>query len=138
MNSYYIPSNKLKGESRILYIFTTKSLIYTAAGAGVGLLFYLPLMLIGLKIVGIIIMIALAALGYGIGAIKMPTGGNSKLAKNVGGESIDQIIIKYINFKRNKKVYSYSVPRVEPNYQAMNPLSFITGRKDSKNEGGNK
>ena len=27
MGSYYIPSNKLKGESRILYIFTAKSLI---------------------------------------------------------------------------------------------------------------
>ncbi len=32
MGSYYIPSNKLKGESRILLIFTAKSLIYTAVG----------------------------------------------------------------------------------------------------------
>ena len=41
MGSYYIPSNKLKGESRILYIFTAKSLIYTGVGGLIGLIFYL-------------------------------------------------------------------------------------------------
>ena len=40
MGSYYIPSNNLKGESRILYIFTAKSLIFTAVGAALGLVFY--------------------------------------------------------------------------------------------------
>ena len=40
MGSYYIPSNNLKGESRILYIFTTKSLLFTAGGAFIGLIFY--------------------------------------------------------------------------------------------------
>ena len=41
MGSYYIPSNKLKGESRILYIFTGKSLIYTAVGGLAGGIFYM-------------------------------------------------------------------------------------------------
>ena len=40
MGSYYIPSNNLKGESRILYIFSTKALIWTGAVGAVGLLFY--------------------------------------------------------------------------------------------------
>ena len=46
MGSYYIPSNNLKGESRILYIFTAKSLIFTAVGAFIGLIFYFLLWVI--------------------------------------------------------------------------------------------
>ena len=39
MQTYEIPRN-YKGEGRILYIFSTKGLIYTCVGAGVGLIFY--------------------------------------------------------------------------------------------------
>ena len=40
MGTYNLPRN-VKGEGRILFIFTTKSLIYATVGAGVGLIFYL-------------------------------------------------------------------------------------------------
>ena len=40
MGTYNLPRN-VKGEGRILFIFTTKSLIYSAVGVGVGLIFYL-------------------------------------------------------------------------------------------------
>ena len=123
MGSYYIPSNKLKGENRILYIFTGKSLIYTAIGAFIGLIFYFIFTAIGLGTVGIIIMAVLAGVGYGIGTIKVPTNGTSKLSKNVGGESIDEIIWHYINFKKKKKVYSYAVPRKNPDYESYNTFS---------------
>ena len=123
MGSYYIPSNKLKGEGRILYIFTTKSLIFTAAGALIGLVFYLIFSAIGVKTVGIAIMAILAVLGYLIGTVKIPTTGNTKISKNVGGESIDQIITEYVTFKKNKKVYSYSVPRKEPDYLDKSDLN---------------
>ena len=117
MGSYYIPSNKLKGESRILYIFTGKSLIYTAIGALIGLLFYGIFALIGLKIVGVILVLAFAALAYAIGTVKFPNG-NSKIAKNVGGDSLDEIIGKFIMYKKNKKVYTYAIPRKEPDYRS--------------------
>ena len=39
MGTYYIPRN-YRGESRILYIFTVKSLITTAVGAMIGSLFF--------------------------------------------------------------------------------------------------
>ena len=48
MGTYYIPRN-YKGESRILYIFTVKSLITTAIGAGVGALFFVLFSAIGIK-----------------------------------------------------------------------------------------
>lgn len=39
MRTYEIPRD-YKGEGRILYIFSTKGLIFTCAGAGIGLIFY--------------------------------------------------------------------------------------------------
>ena len=110
--SFYVPSNKLKGENRILYIFTGKSLIYTVIGAAIGLIFYFILASLSMKVAGVIVMCIFAAIGYGIGTIKMPTTGNSKITKNVGGDSIDEIIYHYIMFNKNKKVYSYAVPSI--------------------------
>ena len=49
MGTYYIPRN-YKGETRILYIFTTKSLITTAIGDGVGALFFGLFSMLGMKI----------------------------------------------------------------------------------------
>lgn len=133
MGSYYIPSNKLKGESRILYIFTAKSLIYTGVGGLIGLIFYLIFSACGLKQVGIIILVILPAIGYGIGTIKFPSTGTGKIAKNVGGDSVDEVIKNYIIFKKNRKVYTYAVPREEPDYASIpNPLDILnlTGSKD--------
>ena len=65
----------------------------------------------------------------------MPTSGTSKLVKNVGGDSIDEIIVHYMQFKKNKKVYTYSIPRKEPSYadtSVTSPLvNFITGKTNS-------
>lgn len=123
MGSYYIPNNKLKGESRILYIFTTKSLIYTAIGGLIGLVFYTILSGMGLKNVGIGILVVLALIGYGIGTIKFPSSGTSKIAKNVGGDAIDTVIMNYIKFNKNKKLYTYAVKRKEPDYSSGNSQS---------------
>lgn len=141
MGSYYIPSNKLKGESRILYIFTAKSLIYTGVGGLIGLIFYLIFSACGLKQVGIIILVILAAIGYGIGTIKFPSTGTGKIAKNVGGDSVDEVIKNYIIFKKNRKVYTYAVPREEPDYASIpNPLDILnlTGSKDKGTKEGRK
>lgn len=125
MGSYYIPNNNLKGESRILYIFTAKSLIFTFVGFLIGGIFYLIFgAILGIKILGYIFMGIFALLGYGIATIKIPTSGNTKLTKNVGGDSIDDIILKYILFKKNNKVYSYGVERQEPDY--TNPIDNLS------------
>ena len=55
MGTYYIPRN-YRGESRILYIFTVKSLITTAVGAMVGSMFWVLFKSLGMNLVGIIIM----------------------------------------------------------------------------------
>lgn len=126
MGSYYIPSNNLKGESRILYIFTAKSLIFTAVGAFIGLLFYFIFgVILGIRILGYIFIALFAVIGYVIATVKIPSGGNSKLAKNVGGDSIDDIIKRYILLKKTRKVYTYAVDRQEPDYNsALDSLSL--------------
>ena len=107
MGTYYIPRD-YRGESRILYIFTVKSLITTAIGGGVGALFLFIFKALGLSLVGTIIMIVLALIGYAIGAFKIPTIVGIPITKKIGGEPIGEIIVRYIKFKKNRKMYSYT------------------------------
>ena len=148
MGSYYIPSNKLKGETRILLIFTPKSLVFTAAGAFLGLIFYLILTAVGLKTVGLIIMVLFALIGFAIVTIKVPTNGVTKLEKNVGGMTLFEIITAYMIFKKNRKIYSVAVPRKEPDYlsttnESEKMFDTIVGKSSQTlnkktNKGGNK
>lgn len=107
MGTYYIPRN-YRGESRILYIFTMKSLITTAIGALPGVLLFLLFKSLGMTVVGLIIMAVFAFLGYAIGALKVPTIVGIPITKKIGGEPIGEIILKYIKFKKNRKMYSYT------------------------------
>ncbi len=107
MGTYNLPRN-VKGEGRILFIFTTKSLIYTVVAAGIGLLFYFIFSALKMTMVGIVIVVVLALIGFGIGTIKMPELGKFEFAKKTGGENLDDIIKRAIKFKmKGKKIYVY-------------------------------
>ena len=107
MATHYIPRN-VKGEGRILYIFTTKALITTAIGGGIGFLLYFIFSIVGIKMVGIILLIIFALLGFAVGTVKIPAVTGIKFTKNVAGDSIDDIIMRYAKFKVNKKIYVYT------------------------------
>ena len=106
MGTYYIPRN-YKGETRLLYIFSIKSLITTVLGAIIGFIFYLIFAMLNLKLVGIIILAIFAVLGYCVGALKIPTIVGLPITKKIGGESISEIIIRYFKFKKSRKIYTY-------------------------------
>ena len=106
MGTYYIPRN-VKGESRILYIFTVKALATTAAGILIGALLYFLFAMIGLEILGIVCIITFAVIGYAIGMIKIPTLSGIKFTKKIGGEPLSEIIVRYFKFMKNKKIYTY-------------------------------
>lgn len=107
MGTYNLPRN-VKGEGRILYIFSTKALIYTAIGVGIGVLFYLIFNLIGLGFVGIIMIALLGLIGFIIGTFKMPDTNAFEITKKTGGENIDDVIKRAIKFKMQKnKIYVY-------------------------------
>lgn len=107
MGTYNLPRN-VKGENRILFIFSTKSLIYTVIAAGIGLIFYFIFKLFNMTMVGIIIVALFALLGFGIGTLKVPEIAKFEFSKKTGGENIDDIIKRAIKFKsKGKKIYVY-------------------------------
>lgn len=107
MGTYYIPRN-LRGESRILYIFTVKSLVATMVGGLIGFLLYLIFSILMLKMVGIVLMIIFALIGFILGAVKIPELGGIPFTKKIGGEPLSEIILRYIKFNKNKKIYVYT------------------------------
>lgn len=107
MGTHYIPKN-FKSETRILIIFTTKSLITTAIGGGIGAILMSLFMALGMKVLGVILLIIFALIGFGVGTVKIPKITGLPFTKNVEGDSIDEILMRYVKFKTNKKVYSYT------------------------------
>lgn len=113
MGTYIIPRN-LRGETRILYIFTLKSLATTAIGALIGSVFYIIFaMILRMTTVGIVIVAVFGVIGFAVGAVKIPTLGAIPITKKIGGESLDEIIRRYAMFKTQKKRYSYHITKEE-------------------------
>ena len=107
MQTHEIPRN-YKGEGRILYIFSTKGLIYTCVGAGIGLIFYFILKTLGFSMIGLVITLIFAVIGFVIGTLKVPESNAFEITRKTGGENIDDVILRWIKFKKNgKKIYIY-------------------------------
>ncbi|MBP3830934.1 MAG: PrgI family protein [Clostridia bacterium] len=104
---YNIPRD-YKGESKILFIFSKKSFIYTAVGGFIGVILFYLFNLLKLTAVGVICVIIFAVLGFAIGTFKIPDVSTFEFTKNVGGEAIDDVIKRWIKFKRNSnRIYVY-------------------------------
>ncbi|MCI8637137.1 MAG: hypothetical protein HFJ36_04765 [Clostridia bacterium] len=122
MGTYNVPRN-VKGEGRILYIFSYKALVYTAVGIGIGLILYLIFSLIGLTFVGVILIGIFGLIGFSIATFKVPDTNRSEFTKKTGGENIDEIIKRGIKFKmQKKKIYVYT------------PEEKIENKEESKDE----
>jgi len=107
MSTYLIPRNT-KGENRILMIFSTKALIYTAIGIGIGFFFYMIFNTIALGFIGIILMVLLALAGFIIGTLKIPRIEKFEFTKQTAGEKIDDIILRAFKFYKDKnRIYIY-------------------------------
>ena len=110
MGTYNVPRN-VKGEGRILFIFSTKALIFSTIGLAVGFVFYLIFKLVGLSFAGIILMVACIVIGFCIGTFKVPDTNAFSITKKTGGENIDEVIKRGIKFKMKKtKIYVYTKP----------------------------
>lgn len=104
--TYTVPRN-VKGESRLLYIFTMRSFFTTVIGAAVGFLFSLIFSIVGLNTVGFVTIIVFAVLGFGVGTLTIP---DSKIVGNLrkaGGEQLGSILLRTITFSKKKKIYIY-------------------------------
>ena len=107
--AYQLPRS-VKGEGRILYIFSVKGLIYTAVGAGVGLLFFLIFRTLGLTVLGIIFTLLFAFLGFSVATFKIPNTNAFEFTRKTGGENIDDVIKRWFifKFKKKNKIYLYT------------------------------
>lgn len=116
MATHSIPRN-VKGEGRILFIFTAKSLIFSAVGLGVGLLINAMFSFIVKSFyVKLAIDILFAGIGYAIATLKVPDSPRFEITKKAGGEKIDEVILRAIKFKLQKKrIYVYT--KEEKNYE---------------------
>ena len=110
--SYYVPRS-VKGESRILYVFTIKSFAATLAfGLGGVLVYFLLKSFLRISIVGSIIIIAVfAAIGYALSAVTIPDVPAMGPLRKAGGENIGAMIVRAIMFKGKKKIYLYNYKR---------------------------
>lgn len=107
MGTYNLPRN-VKGEGRILFIFSTKALIYTLIGAVVGLPFYLIFKSLDMILIGLLMVVFFGLIGFIVATFKVPNSNAFQFTKSAGGENIDEVIKRYIKFRMAKnKVYVY-------------------------------
>lgn len=113
MGTYNLPRN-VKGEGRILFIFSPKALIYSLIGGAIGLIFYLIFKTIGASFVGFICICMCALIGFAIGTFKVPDSTAFQITKKTGGENIDEVIKRAIKFKMKKnRIYVYKQEEIE-------------------------
>jgi len=104
--TYTVPRNA-KGESRILYIFTVKSLLSTLAFAIVGIIPYIIFAAFGFKMAGIVSIIIFAAIGFAMMTLKIPDSPILGKLRKAGGEQLGDIVWRTISFTKRKKIYVY-------------------------------
>ena len=114
MGTYSIPRN-YNGETRILYIFSVKSLVTTSIGAGIGSVFLFVLNSLGFQTAGIIAMAIFAGLGFLFGAVKIPTIVGIPITKKIGGEPLSEIFTRYLKYRQSRSVYTYVDEKKEAN-----------------------
>lgn len=108
MGTYDLPRD-VKGEGRILFIFSTKALIWSVICGAIGIPFYILFNIFDLGYIGFIIIAVFGLVGFGIGTFKMPESSNFQITKKTGGENIDDVIRRAIKFKMQKgKIYVYN------------------------------
>ncbi len=129
--TYGVPRSA-KGESRILYIFTIKSLAVTLVFAAIGWLVVSGIqMLFNLSLIIKILIIGLfGGVGYVIGAVNIPDNPIMGPLQKAGGEQILDILLRLVTFKRKKKIYIYGLTRnvskeKENNTKVDNVLKLI-------------
>lgn len=69
---------------------------------GVGLVFNWIFKTIGMSSVGVVCIILFALVGFICGTFKIPDSSAFKVTRLVGGENIDDIILRYIKFRQKK------------------------------------
>lgn len=124
--TYGVPRSA-KGESRILYIFTIKSLAITLIFGAIGWLIASGIeMLISLSLIIKIIIIGLfGGIGFIIGAASIPDNPIMGPLQKAGGEQILDILFRLVTFRSKKKIYIYGLTRDNTKPREVEPKNSI-------------
>lgn len=104
--TYSVPRN-VKGETRLLYIFSIKSLAFTIGFGLVGILVYFIFSAVNLKIFGLIMVVLFALIGFGVGSLVIPDSPLVGNLRKAGGEAVSDILFRMVTFKKRKRIYLY-------------------------------
>lgn len=109
--SYYVPRS-VKGESRILFIFTVKSFLLTIAFGMIGVLIWMIGGQMGLPLfAGLISVVISGGIGFAIGSITIPDSPAMGPLRKAGGENLFDILMRILTFRGKKKIYIYDYKR---------------------------
>ena len=113
MGRTYTVPRSTKGESRILVIFSIKSLATTIGFAAIGIIIYFVLKLfMEISLITMILIIApFAGIGFIVGATKIPDTPLMGPLQKAGGENVSDILLRLITFRGKKKIYIYGINR---------------------------
>lgn len=106
MGTHLIP-REVDGDARILLIFTPKGFIGTLIGIFIGAIFFSIASAMGATIVGWILLGISVGVGFIIGQMKIPESNTFSLFKKTGGEYVRDIIMKYLAFRKKRRIYLY-------------------------------
>ena len=106
MGTHIIP-REVEGEGRILIIFSMKGFIGFLIGLFIGAMFWYLFDAIGASLVGWIFLATFSLAGFIIGQVKIPKSNSFDLLKKTGGDYVYEVITKYFNFKKKRKIYVY-------------------------------
>lgn len=109
--TYYVPRS-VKGESRLLYIFTIKSFVITVAFGLVGAGIWYLGSKFGLGLIpGVMITAIFGGIGFGFATLKIPDVPFMGKFRKAGGENLSDICFRFLTFGRKKKIYVYNINR---------------------------
>lgn len=137
MGRTYTVPRSVKGEGRILYIFSFKSLVTTILGAICGVPFYFLFSIMGLGVVGFVTIGIFAIIGYFIGVLTIPDTPLFGNLRKAGGEKVSEILIRTVTFIKRKKIYIYRPWKTLTNDKNMNKTTendMKEGNNEIKNE----
>ena len=106
MGTHLIP-REVDGDARILLIFTPKGFIGTLIGLFFGAIFFGIASALKATIVGWVLLGICVAIGFIIGQMKIPESNAFSLFKKTGGEYVRDIIVKYMAFRKKRRIYLY-------------------------------
>lgn len=106
MGTHLIP-REIDGDGRILLIFTPKGFVGTIIGILIGTCLFTIFDACGAGLFGWVLFGAAVIIGFVVGQMKVPESNAFSLFKKVGGEYIRDVIVKYMAFRKKKKIYLY-------------------------------